>query len=249
MTAVSSNAPSFVLDPSWRSFSGLHGGWMASRLLEAASRLTDDPPRSLHAEFPAPAPEGNADIETELIRQGRSATFVTAGLRSDGRVVARASVVFGPARPGPTIAAPPPGVEPPQNLDELVVPAALVPFTQHFEYRPSQRPFAMDGGPAELMGWVRFRDGRAIDERAATVIADAIPPALYRGLSLPVPIPTAQLSLQFCCPGAAEGWALVRIVTRSAGEGWCVDDSDVWTQEGRHVASARQTRLVLGGES
>ena len=39
---------------------------------------------------------------------------------------------------------------------------------------------------------------------------------------------------------------LTRIATRTAGDGWCVEDSEVWTPEGRLLAQSRQTRRVLG---
>ena len=63
--------------------------------------------------------------------------------------------------------------------------------------------------------------------RGATILADAPPPALYGALDVPVAIPTADLYVQYS-PGVTpidDPWALVRIRTTSAGDGWCVDDS------------------------
>ena len=74
-----------------------------------------------------------------------------------------------------------------------------------------------------------------------------MPPALYGALTSPVPILTADLYVQFFLSEPVTGWTLLRIATLSAGDGWCVDDSEVWSQGGRLIASARQTRLVLRG--
>jgi hypothetical protein len=124
----------------------------------------------------------------------------------------------------------------------------FVPFSQHLEYRPSGDGGGLATGRAQILGWIRFRDGRALDDVAATVLVDAPPPALYGALPAPVPIPTADLCVQYAPSTArddADPWSLVRIVTSSAGEGWCVDDSEVWDRDGRLLATARQTRLVL----
>jgi acyl-CoA thioesterase len=181
-TATRPRLQALVLDRSWWSYAGPHGGYIASRLLAAAMSLTDQRPRSLHVQFPAAAAEGTADLEAAIVRQGRSAAFVEASVRSGDATVARASVVLGGVRPGIDV----PGLTP--------------------------------------------------------------PPALYGALEVPVPVPTADLYVHFAGGASAstDPWALVRIGTSSAGDGWCVDDSEVWDRDGRLLASARQTRLVLG---
>jgi acyl-coenzyme A thioesterase PaaI-like protein len=237
-----------VLDRSWWSYAGPHGGFLASRLLAAATDLTEHPPRSLHVQFVAAAEEGPADIDATVVREGRSATFVDAMMSSGDRLVAKASIVLGAARPGPAISASPPFVEALENLAELNPPVDFVPFSQHLEYRPSGDNGGLASGRAQIFGWIKFRDDRPLDEVAATVLVDAPPPALYGALVHMVPVPTADLYVQYA-GGAARAddpWSLVRIVTSAAGDGWCVDDSEVWDRTGRLIATARQTRLVLG---
>jgi acyl-CoA thioesterase len=210
--------------------------------------LTEHPPRSLHAQFVTAAEEGPADLEARVVREGRSATFLRAELRTGGRTVVRASIVAGTSRPGPAIDDPsPPDVEAPEDLSELKLPAEVVPFAQHLEYRPSGGNGGLASGRAQILGWIRFRDERPLDAVAATVLVDAPPPAMYGALPAPLPIPTADLYVQYAArttPNAGP-WSLVRIVTSSCGDGWCVDDSQVWDRAGRLLASARQTRLVL----
>jgi len=238
---------SLVLDASWWSFAGPHGGYVASQLLAATTGLTSHPVRSLYVQFLAPAVEGPAEVDAQLVREGRSAAFATASMSSGGVTAARACVVFGAARPGPHVNGPrPPGIQPPEDVPTLELPPSFVPFAQYLEYRPAPERPPFQGGPADLFGWVRYRDDRPVDETAATVLVDALPPGLYGALTAPAPIPSADLYVQFFGCQPVTGWTLGRMTTRSAGDGWCVDDSEVWSRDGQLLASARQTRLVLG---
>ena len=109
-----------------------------------------------------------------------------------------------------------------------------------------REPFA-GGAEPELVAWLRPRAGGPVGAEALTVLVDALPPALYGVATVPVAVPTVDLQVAFAPQTEAyDGWVLARIRTRTAGEGWCVDDSDVWTEDGRLLAQARQTRRVLG---
>src|SRR5919112_6453055 len=101
---ITTERPPLVLDRSWWSYAGPHGGFLASRLLAAATDLTDHPARALHVQFVAAAEEGPADIDATVVREGRSATFVDAMMSSGDRLVAKSSIVLGTTRPGPAIA-------------------------------------------------------------------------------------------------------------------------------------------------
>ena len=234
------------LERSWWSFAGPHGGYLASHLLQAAAAATDRPPRSLQVQFDTAPAEGPAEVAAVVEREGRSATLATAVLRSSGVPAARATVLFGPGRPGPSEQSlDHPDAEAPEELTRLEMPPDFVPFAQHLEYRPAAGTTAFGGARPELTAWVRFLDGRPIDSVAATILVDAMQPALYGSLAAFVPVPTVDMSVQYLDP-VAEGWVLLRIVTRSARDGWCVDDSEVWAADGRLLATARQTRIVLG---
>lgn len=78
------------------------------------------------------------------------------------------------------------------------------------------------------------------------VLVDAMPPALYVGTANPVVVPTVDLAVSFAEAPAAWGWVLLRISTRTAAGGWCVDDTEVWDRAGRLLVQGRQTRRILG---
>jgi len=125
------------------------------------------------------------------------------------------------------------------------LPVELAPFLQHLEYRPAtDTPLLGGRSQAEFVGWLRLRGDSPLDASALTVLVDALPPALYAALTAPASVPTVAMSVQYAEP-APGGWVLGRITTRSAGGGWCVDDSDLWAPGGQLLASARQTRRVL----
>lgn len=151
------------------------------------------------------------------------------------------------ATAGGYAAVPAPDVPPPDGCPPLELPVEFVPFSQHVEYRSATAARPLAGGPvAELVAWVRLRDGAALDAAALAVLCDVMPPALYAATTVPVPVPTVELSLAFSGVDAAPGWALTRIATRTAADGWCVDDAEVWDAAGRLLVQARQVRRVLG---
>ena len=118
-----------------------------------------------------------------------------------------------------------------------------MPFTHSLEVR-RVGPGPVEGGEVpELLAWVRWADAsRPMDAAALVVMADALPPALYGIATVPVPVPTVDLTVTLQAEPPVTGWTLQRIRTRTAADGWCVDDSDVWAPDGRLLAQARQTR-------
>ena len=255
MTAASTSTATTLrvdLDRTWWSFAGPHGGRLAALALAAAAPLTSEmEPRSLSAQYLRPAPEGQVQVDAELLRAGRSTAMSAVRLAgSDGRTALVATVTAGStAASGHAYdGVPMPDVAGPGDCAEQSPPVDFVPFSQHLEFRPVGEGQAFAGGEVpELMAWLRLRSGGPVDAEALTVLVDALPPALYAVAAVPAAVPTVELSVTYAPqPEPYDGWVLARIRTRTAAGGWCVDDSDVWDVEGRLLAQARQTRLVLG---
>lgn len=239
-----------TLTSDWYSWAGLQGGLLAALCLRAGvSSLHEDLlPRSLTAQFLEPAVEGGLELATSSVREGRSSAVVEVVAGS----AARAVLVAGRSRGASSLSAvTAPEVPGPDDCPSLDLPVDLVPFSQHLRFRAATpaRPL-VGGNTAELVAWVRLLEDATLDAAALCVLVDAMPPALYGAMAQPVPIPTADLMVTFtgeCAPSArASSWSLVRICTRHAAAGWCVDESDVWDTQGRLLASARQTRRVQG---
>jgi acyl-CoA thioesterase len=250
LTWTESARASATLERSWWAWAGPHGGLVASLAVAAAEHTCQGQQvRELSAQFLAAPVEGPVELEVRPLRQGGSSTVLAVTVRSGEEVALAATVLLGRSRPGLAMqAVPAPAVPGVERCPEVDLPVELVAYLQNLDYRPATDTPLLGGHPrAEFIGWLRLRDHSALDAQALTVLLDAPPPGLYATLTAPVPVPTVALSVQYVEPASARdsGWVLVRIRTRSAGDGWCVDDSDLWDGDGRLLASARQTRRVL----
>lgn len=242
------------IDPAWWSGEGAHGGHVAAVALAAVrDRFAGGghPVRTLATHFLAPVDESPLHFSGTAPATGRhTATCVFSGHQGGGPVLV-GSALFGTGRPGPDYdGQPAPDVPGPDECLPLELPRALAPFADQLEIRPATEARPLAGGDkAELVAWVRFTDGRALDAGAVVTLTDVLPPALYARWRTPRPVPTAQLTVHLTDAldeGPLEGQALVRIRTDHAGGGWAVDDSAVWTVDGRLLALGRQARVVRG---
>lgn len=258
-----------TVDPSWGSWAGAHGGYVASLALTATrARLFEQrgergPVRALSAHFLAPVDERPLTLHTVVERTGRRAAVSTFTGEQGGTTVLVGSAVFGAAGPGPDPAPDRrdprydgmsmPAVPDAARCEPLELPVQIAAFARHLEIRPATAARPLSGGThAELTAWVRFIDGRLLDAEAVVILVDALPPALFACWTAPRPVPTAQLTVHLTdvLDGApAQEWALVRIRTDHAGSGWAVDDSAVWAADGRLLALARQSRTILGNRA
>lgn len=242
------------LDRRWWAFAGPHGGLLAALALRRAGVLAgpERTPRALTVQYLTALDEGEVAVTAELVREGGSSSTVAAALRGpDGTLAVTAVLTSGrPRAAGASYGAvAPPDVPGLRDCEPFELPSAFVPFAAHVELRRAAGT-PMSGGPvAELVAWVRFQGDEPLDCAALTVLADVMPPALYAASTVPVPVPTVELGVSYASgldEAPVRGWVLTRITTRSAADGWCVDDSEVWTPDGRLLVQARQTRRVLG---
>ncbi|MBT2420221.1 thioesterase family protein [Streptomyces sp. ISL-22] len=241
------------IDPLWRSWEGAHGGHVAALALAAVrDRFTGGahPVRTLTTHYLAPVGDGPLHFSGAAPAGPgrRTATCVFTG-HQNGVPVISGSALFGSGRQGPSYdGSPVPRVPEPQDCRRLELPGELSPFARQLEIRPATADLPLAGGDrAELTAWIRFLDGRALDAPAAVTLTDVLPPALYARWRSARPVPTAELTVHLTDAlddGPHEGWALVRIRTGHAGSGWAVDDSAVWSADGRLLALARQSRVV-----
>jgi hypothetical protein len=253
LRALGLRGGSAVLDRTWWSWAGPHGGLLAAIALRRAGELAGGrEPRALTAQFLTALTEGEVPVTAELVREGGSSATVAAALLGPaGRPAVTAVVTSGHGRSAgtPYAVVAPPEVPAWQDCPVVALPVDTVPFAANVEVRAAIG-MPMSGGPvAQLAAWIRLREPTPLDAAALTVLCDAMPPALYAATTVPVPVPTVELSVSYSSgldTDPVSGWVLTRIATRTAGDGWCVDDSEVWTPDGRLLVQARQTRRVLG---
>lgn len=254
LTAGESGPWHAVVDDSWRGWTGPHGGALAGLLIEVAQRASsrEFPVRAAEVRFLGRPATGAFTLRATEHTVGRSTTILDVIAEQNGAPVAAATVTLGApgattipahsARPAPIVAAP-------QDCALFQLPPEIVPVGTHFVIRPAAGPLPLSGADEAMMcAWIALDPALPIDAPSLAVLADALPPGLFPLLTAPVAVPTVTLSLQLHADLTDLGNApvLVRAANVSSGDGWSVDDTDLWDDAGVLLATARQTRRVLG---
>lgn len=248
LAPVAARSSTRLIERSWWSWMGPQGGYVASCLLTAAAAVAPagHRPRTLSVSFLAPLGEGEIEVRTRPLRMGGSSSVVAGEIGEPDSPSLVGFVTAAADSPGSTtLDVPAPGAPAPDEVPTVEPPVEMAPFVQHVEFRPVGALPLSGGDAAELGGWMRLRDGRPVDAAALTILVDALPPALYATVSAPIAIPTVDMQVVYSGQQPEGGWVFGRIRTRNAWDGWCVEDSDVWSVDGRLLAQARQTRRVL----
>ncbi|NYI04449.1 acyl-CoA thioesterase domain-containing protein [Allostreptomyces psammosilenae] len=232
-------------------------------------------PRSLSLCVPAHPEPGAMEVTATAGRAEDDSRTVTLRGLQGGQPVLLATAVLGAKYSGPRLLGPTaPRVVEPARCPEAVLSTEGVPMAALVEFRPAEAPPgtvpdgaalgrsggtggpAGSGGPGAsgrhgwLQAWVRFRDGRPLDPPAAAVLADALPPALYRSVDVPRSVDSRELTLHYtdAWPAGgrqlAAGWALARLRTVHAGGGWALEEGQLWSEHGRLLALTRHTRRL-----
>ena len=230
-----------------------HGGVSAALLMQAAQQL--DPERKIRTftcQLMAPL-LGEVSVRAAVVRSTRSLSVVSVEASSGGAVAAIATVVLGSVIPSTARRdfANPPQVPPVEDLPDLVAmgPALFPRFIQeHVDFRPALgTPFAGGDSP-ELAGWLRPRTPRRMDDRLVAVLLDALPSAISAiadGFKI---APTVEFSIAFdqeAIAGVGEGeWTLCHAQNWAAGEGWSLEDADLFSSAGVLLGKGRQLRRL-----
>ena len=217
------------------------------------SGVVGDPtrvPRTLTAHLLAPVGPGPVDLHARGERAGGSMTTASARLEQDHAAGVLAIAAFGRATESAEHTdRVMPQVPPPEELEPLFAkPVPEADAGLHVEHRPAG-PLPLAGGAeAEIRVWMRLAERAPVDAFVATFLADSGPPALYGVLDEFVAMPSTDITLHFAgAPRAPRGeWVLGVFSSRLAGEGYAVEDGELWTPDGELVVQSRQRRRILG---
>ncbi|WP_433654024.1 acyl-CoA thioesterase [Nocardia sp. CA-128927] len=242
------------VDKSWRGWTGPHGGVIAALLIEVARRAGGGelPVRAVDQRFLGRPTEGAFTFRATVHSVGRSTAVVDVQAFQGPGVIASASITFGrtiPTGVAEHTGAVAPEVVAPEQCQSFALPPEIVPVGAHFDIRPAAGPLPLTGAAESVMcAWIAIVPGMPTDAATLAILADALPPAFFPTLTAPVAVPTVALSMHLHTDllDSAPQPVLVRTTNVSTGGGWSVDDIDIWDRGGRMLASARQTRRVLG---
>ncbi len=234
----------------WNIAGNPNGGYLLSVAANAMRQATPHAdPLSITAHYLRPgAPDTDCDVQTDVIRAGRTLSTIRATLRQQGETRLELVGALGDLQ-----AAGPPMLEPP--LPELPPPDECVgrsakaqgvdmPILDVLDIR--LHPDEALGGrtkAARVTGWVRFRDGREPDPLSCLLFADAFPPAIFGLLGMVGWVPTVELTVHLR-RRPAPGWICGQFVTTDLADGRLIEDGCLWDSEGRLVARSRQLALL-----
>lgn len=237
------------IDPKWNIAGTPNGGYLISIVLAAIARTLPHPdPFAVTAHFPSRTEMGEANIEVEVVRSGRTHSTASARLvQGDGTRV-HVVATFGDfdAVTGPTVVRETPPAFPPP--DECVPATGEVApdFIKQFDLRltPDTATWATGrpSGVAEMCGWIRFGDGRDPDTKSLPLFADSFPPTVFN-VGPAMWVPTLELTAHVR-GRPAPGWLQCRFQTRYLIQGYLEEDGEIWDSEGRLVALSRQLARV-----
>lgn len=242
-----------TLEKTWWVEQGPNGGYVAAILARAMTRaLGDGPPlRSISTRFLRGAEPGQVGVETTVEHTGRTVATASATMRQDGAATAIAQATFGAKRDGLVLG----GQEPPDALGwdhgmELPRTGPLTPptFTQHVDYRIAGGDLPLSGAKTpEMLVWMRPMDPTPWEDPLVAFLADAWMPAAFAALEEPAGVPTIDLTVHLTGhrPSGPEDPVLGVFTADQAGEGYVLEDGDLWTKDGRLVARMRQLRRYL----
>ncbi len=257
LSALGPNRFRVRIDPGWWITHGPNGGYVAAILTRAVQEAVADGsrrPRTLTVHYLSPLVEGDAEIEIQSERQGRTLTTVSARLVQDGRPCALALAALSSPRPPVDIGLetyPMPEVP---SADELPSndPIAL-PFRRRLDtrYVPGFESFT-EHSEAVLLAWMRLNEPRPLDLPEMALYADGMPPAVFalRSGDRPLGVPTVELTVHFYLDPSEAGVAdddfvLLRVASRTVRDNFTTEDTDIWSPGGRLLCHARQVAALV----
>lgn len=248
IAALRPDTDGFAIQPdeNWGQGRTVFGGLVAALAVEAARRAFPDLPPLRSAQFTLAGPaQGVLHIRSELIRSGKSTTFMGVDVRAGDGIVLRAVLTFGQARPS-RHAVNLLRTQPFQGADggiSLFDSPGAPRNTVNFEGRlvGGHIPFSGAAVPALEM-WLRHRDTVPVSpEVALTALADASPPAVFPLFSAPAPISTVTWTIDYCGEGVAPlGWFYARTTSAFVQDGFSFQTTEMADAEGRPVLVGRQ---------
>ncbi len=252
VTAAGDGLWSARCEERWFAPRGPNGGYLAAMVLRAMTEAVADAarsPRSLTLHYARPPAGGPVEISVTVEREGRRLSTVAARLEQSGRLCVLALGAFATDFPSVLDYTPPaPVMVPEAEIEPLPAHPALPPFAQRLVMRPAIGPPPFGGGDeARTGGWMRFADGpQAIDAPALALLVDAWLPAPFTRLTAPVGVPTIDLTIHFRAPEARLDEPVLGVFTsRCSHGGFCEEDAELWSADGRLLAQGRQLALLV----
>lgn len=226
-------------------------GGLGAALVYQSMRLqvpAEVPVRCLHVSFVGPISAEPLQLESEVLRQGKSVSQVMGKGIQNGETKIVILGSFGAARASEiTVAAPKPDVSKPvQQCQQMPYIEGMMPaFTQHFDFRYGT-PLPFSGSEdSRLEGYVRFKTAEPKNNEAHLLaLIDAWPPAALSLLSKPASSSSLSWTIEFVQPQAGLGpeeFSVYSADIVESSNGYAHVRAKIWNEQGELIAISQQT--------
>ena len=234
----------------------VHGGAVVGTMARAAALATGLRVATISAHLHSGAQPGPAEITVTPVSAGRTAASVQVALAQD-RLRTTAFMLLTSDAPGPDL---PVTVPPAPPADRPPAPASAadsqrsrgaVPFMRNaLDLSMAGEARVLAGGDrAQIEAWMRVRVPHDDTAAVATMLLDAMPPTLLVLRTTPALIFTIEFTVHLAPaahrPQPPGTWYYLRQNTVWAIGALCVDDAQLWTQDGELIGTARQVRRSM----
>ena len=250
------------LSTAWDIGDNANGGYAmlpVLRALRAESGHAD--PLSITTNFLRPIQGGgDAQVNTSLIRSGRTVSVVTGDLTVANTQRLMVSAVFGEIgdddgefgdgdndQPSARIDVPAPTIPPPEEcVDRGELHQGIgLPITSRVDVRvTANSAIAGASDRAITEGWVRLSDGTPPTVLSLPLFADAFPPSLFVKFGSIGWVPTIELTVHVR-RRPVDGWIQARFECDDLAGSRMIESGTLWDRTGRVVARSRQLGLLL----
>ncbi|HYH32514.1 MAG TPA: thioesterase family protein [Pseudonocardia sp.] len=237
----------------WTIGSKAHGGLLMVLLARAALARVEaeapgaaPDPLAVAADFLRAPDPGPVELDTEVLKQGRTVSVVSVRMRQGGRAMLASTVTAGRLPDGEPrwSELPEMAPEPPADATDPAATGGVATLAEACDLRYETGTMAFlrgESGPPVLRGWARPR-GEPTDVLFALLAGDIIAPTVFNVSGRVGWAPSVQLTALLRAR-PAPGWLRIEARTASVAGGWFDEDVTVVDAGGRLVCQARQLAL------
>lgn len=241
------------LDDGWDIGGTPNGGYVMMQAARAMLGRLDKPdPLSVTAHFLRRSAPGPLQVETSIVKAGRTTTVAMGSARQGDVEVLRLLGTFGDLDQldGPEHITGTPPVVGAADARQAMRPRSDRPFPPGIAKKidqaidPPTSPFI--GGAAreaEVRGWIRYADETPPDACSMLLFADGYPPPFFN-LKLGVGwVPTVELTVHLRRRPTTP-WHKVSFTSRFVFGGMVEEDGEIWDENDNLIALSRQLALT-----
>lgn len=240
------------LSDRWSIGEAVHGGLLMALSASAAVAVAPDShphPFTYSGVFESPGSPGEARIDAQILRSGRTMTTAQVSVTQGRSERLRALLTLGDllAHAEPVRKSPPPvDIAPIEDCiastdaPESALTAASLLQRVELRMDPATVGWAVGkpSGAGELRAWVRLGDGRDPDPASLLFFLDVLPPVAF-DIGAQGWVPTIEFS-GYVRAMPAPGWLAVQLTTTTATGGLLEENARIWDSTGRLVAHSCQ---------